>query len=665
MNANHSDAATDDQEAMKAPSPDTDGDSCLEYIVAQPRFSNATILAGLISVIGVAFSLFHLYAAYFGQGESYLHNTMHVSLVMILCVLLKPAGRKSWKEPLNKWFVADLTVIALIVAVQTYICWDIDDYIQRRGFYEPMDMAVGALMIVLVLETTRRAVGWVMAGLVIFFLLQATYGEVFFSIFYGPNIQWKFILNDLFMEEGGIYSIPITVSATYVVLFILFGAFVMRVGVGELFTDIAYALMGKQIGGPAKAAVLSSAFMSSISGSAVSNVATTGAVTIPMMKRMGYPPAFAAAVEACASTGGVFTPPVMGAVAFILAEFLGIPYWDVVKAAAVPAGLYFLSVLVVVHCRACKLNLVPKMRADLPTVMETLKRRGHLLIPLVILVGTLVVGYSPIFASVAGILSIFVMSWLRADTRLTPVSFLGAFEDAARMMVAVAVPSAAAGLIVGAIFYSGLAVRFSNSIIDLAQGSQELALVLAMVICILLGMGITVTALYILVAALVVPALIKLGVEPIAAHFFAFHFGVHSYITPPVALSAFAGAAIAGSDPMKTGVQSMRLGIAAYLIPYMFVYSTGLLWVGTWDAIVIAIVGAIIGVTSIACALEGWLMGRLNGIFRIILAAAALATISPILWLKLIGVVVIFGILGMRYMAKRADQATPPIEAKG
>jgi TRAP transporter 4TM/12TM fusion protein len=665
VNANHSDAATDDQEAMKAPSPDTDGDSCLEYIVAQPRFSNATILAGLISVIGVAFSLFHLYAAYFGQGESYLHNTMHVSLVMILCVLLKPAGRKSWKEPLNKWFVADLTVIALIVAVQTYICWDIDDYIQRRGFYEPMDMAVGALMIVLVLETTRRAVGWVMAGLVIFFLLQATYGEVFFSIFYGPNIQWKFILNDLFMEEGGIYSIPITVSATYVVLFILFGAFVMRVGVGELFTDIAYALMGKQIGGPAKAAVLSSAFMSSISGSAVSNVATTGAVTIPMMKRMGYPPAFAAAVEACASTGGVFTPPVMGAVAFILAEFLGIPYWDVVKAAAVPAGLYFLSVLVVVHCRACKLNLVPKMRADLPTVMETLKRRGHLLIPLVILVGTLVVGYSPIFASVAGILSIFVMSWLRADTRLTPVSFLGAFEDAARMMVAVAVPSAAAGLIVGAIFYSGLAVRFSNSIIDLAQGSQELALVLAMVICILLGMGITVTALYILVAALVVPALIKLGVEPIAAHFFAFHFGVHSYITPPVALSAFAGAAIAGSDPMKTGVQSMRLGIAAYLIPYMFVYSTGLLWVGTWDAIVIAIVGAIIGVTSIACALEGWLMGRLNGIFRIILAAAALATISPILWLKLIGVVVIFGILGMRYMAKRADQATPPIEAKG
>jgi TRAP-type uncharacterized transport system fused permease subunit len=226
-------------------------------------------------------------------------------------------------------------------------------------------------------------------------------------------------------------------------------------------------------------------------------------------------------------------------------------------------------------------------------------------------------------------------------------------------MVAVAVPSAAAGLIVGAIFYSGLAVRFSSSIIELAQGSQELALVLAMVICILLGMGITVTALYILVAALVVPALVKLGVEPIAAHFFAFHFGVHSYITPPVALSAFAGAAIAGSHPMTTGVQSMRLGIAAYLIPYMFVYSPGLLLVGPWDAILIAIGGAVIGVTSIACALEGWLMGRLNGVLRIALAAGALATISPIFWLKIAGGILILSIVGMRYLAKRTGRPAP------
>ena len=643
---------------------DADGESCLEFLLAQQHISNAAILAGLIAIIGIAFSLFHLYAAYFGQGESYLHNTIHVSLVMVLCILLKPAGRKSWKESLNSWFLVDLFIIGLIIAIQVYMCWDIDAYIQRRGFYEPQDMAIGFVMILLVMETTRRAVGWVMMALVVFFLVQALYGEFFFSIFYGPNIQWKFILNDLFMEEGGIYSIPITISATYVVLFILFGAFVMRVGVGELFTDIAYALMGNQIGGPAKAAVLSSAFMSSISGSAVSNVATTGAVTIPLMKRMGYPPAFAAAVEACASTGGVFTPPIMGAVAFVLAEFLGIPYWDVVKAAAIPAGLYFTSVMVMLHCRACKMNLVSEVPDDLPTVMQTLKRRGHLLIPLAVLVGALVVGYSPIFAAVAGIAAIFVMSWFHPASRMTPVGFLGAFEDAARMMVSVAVPSAAAGLIVGAIFYSGLAVRFANSIIDLSQGSEVLALVLAMFICLLLGMGITVTALYILVAALVVPALVKLGVEPIAAHFFAFHFGVHSYITPPVALSAFAGAAIAGSDPMETGVQSMRLGFAAYLIPYMFVYSTGLLWVGTWDTILLASIAGFIGVTSIATSIEGWLMGPLNFPIRAVLFASSIAIVTPIVWLKLGGIVLILVITGFRYVARKNDRAMA-IKAEG
>ena len=643
-----------------AKAPADDQGSCLEFLLAQRQPSNAAVLAGLVAVIGIAFSLFHLYAAYFGQGGSYLHNTIHVALVLVLCFILKPLGRSSWKDPLNGWFLVDLLCIGLVIAIQVYICWDLDAYIQRRGFYEAPDMAVGVVMMLLVMEATRRAVGWVMMALVVFFLVQTLYGELFFSIFFGPNVKWTFIVNDLFMEEGGIYSIPITVSATYVVLFILFGAFVMRTGVGELFTDIAYALTGRQVGGPAKAAVLSSAFMASISGSAVSNVATTGSVTIPLMKRMGYPPAFAAAVEACASTGGVFTPPVMGAVAFVLAEFLGVRYWDVVKAAAAPAAIYFVSVLAMVHFRSCKLRLLPEVREGQPTVLEALKRRGHLLIPLVVLVGALVVGYSPIFAAVAGIAAIFVLSWVRRDSRLTPTSFLGAFEDAARMMVSVAVPSAAAGLIVGAIFYSGLAVRFSNSIIDLAQGSQELALVLAMFICILLGMGVTVMALYILVAALVVPALVKLGVEPIAAHFFAFHFGVHSYITPPVALSAFAGAAIAGSHPMKTGVQSMRLGFAAYLIPYMFVYSTGLLWVGSWDSIALAVVAALIGVTSLAAAIEGWLMGPLNPALRLALAGGAIALVAPAGSLKLAGAVVIGAIMLMRYIASRRAGAAAP-----
>ena len=628
------------------------GESCVEFLIGERRVSNAAVAAALIAVIGVTFSIFHLYAAYFGQAQSYLHRTMHVTLMIVICILLKPAGRKSWKEPINAWLGYDVACIAATIGVQAYICWDVFAFIERRGLADPVDMAVGVAMIFLVMDATRRVIGWIMVVLGAFFILQSAYGEYFFGIFYGPSIDWSLIINDLFMEEEGIYTIPISISASFVVLFIVFGAFIMRTGVGELFKDIAYGLMGRQVGGPAKAAVMSSAFMASISGSAVSNVATTGTFTIPLMKRMGYPPAFAGAVEACASTGGVFTPPVMGAVAFIMAEFLGVPYWDVVKAAAIPALIYFTAVLAMVHFRSHRMGLAAQADADLPSAWGAIRERGHMLLPVVALVGALVVGYSPIFAALLGIVCVFALSWFRAETRMTPVTFLGALEDAARMMVSVAVPSAAAGLIVGALYFSGLAVRFSTSIIDLSQGSTILALALAMVICIILGMGITVTALYILVAALVVPALTKLGVEPMAAHLFAFHFGVHSYITPPVALSAFAAAAIAGSDPMKTGFQAARLALAAYILPYMFVYSPGLVAVGAWHEILIAAVTAIVGVVALAAAVEGWLFGPAPGWQRIALAAGAILLVMPPLWSHAAGFAIVAVIAGVQWLGR-------------
>ncbi|MCY4394867.1 MAG: TRAP transporter permease [Rhodospirillaceae bacterium] len=628
------------------------GESCVEFLIGERRVSNAAVAAALIAVIGVTFSIFHLYAAYFGQAQSYLHRTMHVTLMIVICILLKPAGRKSWKEPINAWLGYDIACIAMTIGVQAYICWDVFAFINRRGLADPVDMAVGVAMIFLVMDATRRVIGWIMVVLGAFFILQSAYGEYFFGIFYGPSIDWSLIINDLFMEEEGIYTIPISISASFVVLFIVFGAFIMRTGVGELFKDIAYGLMGRQVGGPAKAAVMSSAFMASISGSAVSNVATTGTFTIPLMKRMGYPPAFAGAVEACASTGGVFTPPVMGAVAFIMAEFLGVPYWDVVKAAAIPALIYFTAVLAMVHFRSHRMGLSAQADADLPSAWGAIRERGHMLLPVVALVGALVVGYSPIFAALLGIVCVFALSWFRAETRMTPVTFLGALEDAARMMVSVAVPSAAAGLIVGALYFSGLAVRFSTSIIDLSQGSTILALALAMVICIILGMGITVTALYILVAALVVPALTKLGVEPMAAHLFAFHFGVHSYITPPVALSAFAAAAIAGSDPMKTGFQAARLALAAYILPYMFVYSPGLVAVGAWHEILIAAATAMVGVVALAAAVEGWLFRPAPGWQRIGLAAGAILLVMPPLWSHAAGFVIVAAIAGIQWLGR-------------
>ena len=649
--------ASTESTVLSAQTPQAD-ESCVAFLIGERRVTNAAVAATLIAVIGVTFSVFHLYAAYFGQAQSYLHRTMHVTLMIVICILLRPAGRKSWKEPVNRWLAYDFLCIALTIAVQVYICWDVFAFIERRGLADPIDMAVGVVMIFLVMDATRRAIGWIMVLLGAFFILQSAYGEYFFGIFYGPSIDWSLIINDLFMEEEGMYTIPISISASFVVLFIIFGAFIMRTGVGELFKDIAYGLMGRQVGGPAKAAVMSSAFMASISGSAVSNVATTGTFTIPLMKRMGYPPAFAGAVEACASTGGVFTPPVMGAVAFIMAEFLGIPYWDVVKAAAIPALIYFTAVLAMVHFRSHRMGLAAQADADLPSAWGAIRERGHMLLPVVALVGALVVGYSPIFAALLGIVCVFGLSWFRVETRMTPLTFLGALEDAARMMVSVAVPSAAAGLIVGALYFSGLAVRFSTSIIDLSQGSTILALALAMVICIILGMGITVTALYILVAALVVPALTKLGVEPMAAHLFAFHFGVHSYITPPVALSAFAAAAIAGSDPMKTGFQAARLALAAYILPYMFVYSPGLVAVGAWHEILIAAATAIVGVVALAAAVEGWLFRPAPGWQRIALAAGALLLVMPPLWSHAAGFVIVAVIAGLQWLGRAREDPT-------
>ncbi len=629
-----------------------EGETCLEFLIRQRAPSNAAIFAALIAVVGIAFSIFYLYAAYFGQAHSYLHLTMHVTFMVVLCILLKPAGRASWKDPVNGWLIYDVICIALTIGVQVYICWDSLAFMYRRGLADPVDLGVGVIMILLVMDATRRVIGWIMVILGAFFILQSAYGEYFFGIFFGPSIDWSLIITDLFMEEEGIYTIPISISASIVVLYIIFGAFISRTGVGELFKDVAYAVMGRQLGGPAKAAILSSAFMASISGSAVSNVATTGTFTIPLMKRMGYPPAFAGAVEAVASTGGVFTPPIMGAVAFIMAEFLGVSYWEVVMAAAIPAAIYFASVFGMVHFRSHRLGLVPHRDEDLPSAWGALKARGHMLLPVVALVGALVAGYSPIFAALLGIVSIFALSWFRPETRMTAVTFLGALEDAARMMVSVAVPSAAAGLIVGAIYFSGLAVRFSTSIIDLSQGNAFIALVLAMVISIILGMGITVTALYILVAALVVPALVKLGVEPMSAHLFAFHFGVHSYITPPVALSAFAAAAIAGADPMKTGFQAARLALAAYILPYMFVYSPALVCVGSWHEILIAAVTAVVGVIVLAASVEGWLLGPASAWQRLVLAAGALLLVAPPVWSHAAGFASVVLVIGVQWLAR-------------
>lgn len=635
--------------------------SAIDYLARGPCLSLHTITAVVLAAIALTFSLYHLYTAFFGQPASYLQNTLHLCLLLCLCCFLKPRGRGSWKDPPNAWFFYDLICFFAAVSIQIYILYDFDAFMARRGLEEPLDVAVSLCMFFLVIEATQRTLGWVLTLLVLFFLTQSIFGEYMPGIFYGPNIDWRFIVTDLFMEENGIYSTPIAVSASYVVMFILFGAFVMRLGVGELFQDIAYALTWRQVGGPAKTAVLSSAFMASISGSAVSNVITTGSMTIPLMKRMGYPAVFAGAVEACASTGGVFTPPVMGAVAFVMAEFLGVGYWEVVKAAAIPALLYFVGVYAAVHFRSCKLRIWARPDENHPTAWKILRARGYLFIPLILLVVSMMLGYSAVMATIAATVLMFGLSFLDPKLRLNATSFLKIFEDAAQMMVSVAIPSAAAGIIIGSVFYSGLAVRFSNTVIELAQSSTFIALVLAMAICLLLGMGLTVIAVYILVASLVIPALISLGVDPLAAHFFAFHYGVHSYITPPVALSAFAAAAIAKTPPMRTGLETFRLGIAAYAIPFMFVYSPELLGKGAWHEVIMAAAVSAVGIITLAAAVEGWLVGALSSALRLGLGVAAAAIITHVPPVQTAGLAFVAVVFGWRRLRKvRAPREETP-----
>jgi TRAP transporter 4TM/12TM fusion protein len=437
------------------------------------------------------------------------------------------------------------------------------------------------------------------------------------------------MIDYLFMRENGIYSIPLMVMATYIFLFILFGAILVRSGAGRFFINVALALTGSKVGGPAKASVISSCLMASVSGSAVANVVTTGSFTIPLMKRIGYRNYFAGAVEACASSGGQIMPPVMGAAAFVIAEFLNMPYLKVAVAGIFPALIYFFSIFVMVHFEARKRNLATIPATELPVFKQEVKRGGHLFLSIIVIIALLIIGYTPMFAAFWAILSILVLSAMRRETRMSPVGLLSALEEGARMAVSVSIACAAAGVIIGCVFVSGLGLKFTNLIVVIAGGILPIALVLTMIASLILGMGLTTTAVYITLAALVIPALTKMGVEPIAAHFFAFYYGLVSAITPPVALASFAAAGIAGSNPMQTGFHSLRLGIAKYILPFVFVYAPGMVFVGSWHEITLGILGGFAGIYALTVTTEGWCISKVSWPVRILMAICALLFFMP------------------------------------
>jgi len=592
------------------------------------------------AVIGVSLSFYHLFAAVFGTPESRSFRSIHLTGMMLLVILIKPLGRSDSNEPLRSadgtgdlkrmlGFAIDIAIIAAILFVEVWTLYDIDAFHNRYSEKETADVIVGGIMIALILDATRRAVGWAMVIVTGFFILHSLYAHYFFGFFYGPPTRFAKYVDTIFMGSDGIFGIPLHVSATYIVLFIIFGGVLLRSGAGRFFVDLAVALTGHRTGGPAKAAVLASGFTGTIYGSAVANVVTTGSFTIPLMKKLGYRARFAAAVEACASSGGQITPPIMGAAAFIMAEFLEMPYAYVIGAAAAPAFLYFATIYFMVHLEAEKHGIERIDKSQLPAIGQVLRDGWHLLLSVVVLIGFLVLGYTPMTAGFWSVLAVIGLSFFNKTTRMSPVDILAAFESGIKSAAPVAIACACAGIIIGSVFVSGLGLKFTQSVIEISGGELLPLLVLTAVAAIILGMGMTTTAVYITVAALIVPSLIKIGVEPIAAHMFAFYFGVVSTITPPVALAAFAGAAIAKTPPMATAFEASRIGIAKYLVPFAFVYNPSLLLEGPIWLSIYSLLAVLAGYWILSSGVEGWHNGRLPVPWRIITVVGAVLLMLP------------------------------------
>ncbi|TJX67689.1 TRAP transporter permease [Soehngenia saccharolytica] len=621
-------------------------------------------------VIAIAMSLFHLYTAGFGTLLSYKQRSLHIMFAFVLGFLLYPSGKKSNKE---KPSFLDYICITLTVLVFGYIFVFSDTIAAKGGSATSIDLVLGMLAILITLEITRRAVGPELPIVAILFLIYAYFGPYMPGLLAHRGFSIERIISHMYLGLEGIMGIPLGVSATFVFMFILFGAVLDKTGVGKFFIDLAYGLTGSFKSGPAMTAVVASGFMGSISGSSVANTVTTGAFTIPLMKRTGYKPYFAGAVEAAASTGGQIMPPVMGAAAFIMAEFTGIPYSKIIIAAAIPAILYYFAVGTMVHLEASKLGLKGLPREMLPSIKQLLISKGYLLIPLISVIVFLVSGNTPTLAAFKAIaISIIVaiiVALIKKDKSFTFKDFLDALEAGAKGAITVACACACAGMIVGVVTLTGLGLRIAEIIVTLANENLLLTLFFTMIASIILGMGLPTTAKYIVLATMAVPALITLEVNLIAAHLFILYFGVVADITPPVALAAYAGAGIAGANSMKTGLQAVKLALAAFIVPYIFAIDPHLIlvenvvgsevqFISLFQALPV-ILTAIIGIVCLAAGVEGYLLKKTNIIERILLLVAALLLLRPGILTDSFGIIVL---LVTYFLQKRKTNNSPAIE---
>ena len=493
------------------------------------------------------------------------------------------------------------------------------------------------VMIVLVLDGARRSVGMPLVLVSLFFFIYSVAAQHFPGILNAPQMEFFTFVDRVFMGTHGIYGIAIYVMGAYVIMFIFFGAFLLEAGGGNFFIKLAYALAGRRVGGPAKAAVVASAFLATISGSIIANIVTTGSFTIPLMKKAGFKSRVAGAIEAVASTGGQLAPPVMGAASFIMAFFLNRPYLEVCLFSAIPAFLYFFSVYYMIHLEASRQGLKPVPQADMPKLKKVLAEGWHFLLPVAIIIAFLVAGYSPSLVGLAAIASVFLVSFRRRETRFTWLKIIRAMENGVRVSVMISVSCAAVGIIIAAVGQTGFGARITNLIVEVSGGYLIFIFVLTMIISIILGMGLTTIVLYISLAATVVPAMIEAGVPPSAAHLCVLYYGVISFIVPPVALGAFAAAGLAGSNPMHTGVTAMKFGVAGLLVPFLFVFQPALVLEGSWYLIPPAVLGALGALVCLASSLQGWFLGKISWPYRVVLFGLFLFLTVPQYWSTIAG----------------------------
>ena len=625
------------------------------------RESNTRVWVGkpktVISVILAAFSLWCIYVTLFATFLEEIRLTSFMGMIILMGFLIYPAKKGTQKVNHMPWY--DIVMMVVGSAAFFYFTFNAETIVNQGTRFEWYQIAIGVVGILALIEVTRRCVGMPILIVAGFFILYAMiYGLTNPDFF----LRLRYFIRNLFYTKEGIFSTPVNVCSKYIVVFIIFGAFLERTGISNFFIELANCVAGRFAGGPAKVAVISSALCGMVSGSSVGNTVTTGSVTIPMMKKTGYDPEFAGAVEAASSTGGQIMPPIMGAAAFLMADFVGVPYSSIIGRAILPAILYFTGIFISVHLEAKRLNLSGIPKEKLPKMSHLLKKI-YLLLPLVMLVIWVSGNYMTMqkAASYAIVLSI-VVSLFDKENRITPHKVLDALVAGGKSTITVGAACGVAGIIAGTITMTGLANDLINAIVAIAGDKLIIALILTMLCCIVLGMGVPTTANYCIMAATTAPILIRMGVPTMAAHFFVFYFGIVADITPPVALAAYAGSAIAKSKPMKTAFNASKLAIAVFIVPYMFCYTPAMLLIDTTPLRVVQIaITAFIGVFAVASALEGYCFARMHMITRIVIAAGGLMLIHPALLTDVIGIAVVVAILVFNRVVEKKKYAATAV----